>query len=82
MVILRATTENTNITMQCTFGLAERTSSLTNLVHCPQMRRWFLQWHARPAWPPTNTEEGIVYLQQLTGTPEDFADFLRLAKRA
>jgi hypothetical protein len=52
-----------------------------HLVHCPRMRRWFLQWPARPAWPPTNTEEGITYLQQLLRNPEDFADFLRLAKR-
>ena len=53
-----------------------------HLVHCPRMRRWFLQWFARPAWPSINIEEGIIYLQQLLSDPEDFADFLRLAKRA
>ena len=25
-----------------------------HLVHCPQMRHWFLQWPACPVWPPTN----------------------------
>ena len=46
------------------------------------MRRWFTQWPAWPAWPPANTKEGITYLQGLLSNPEDFADFLRLAKRA
>ena len=46
------------------------------------MRHWFTQWPARPAWPPTNTKEGITYLQELLCNPEDFADFIRLAKRA
>ena len=55
--------------------------SSDRLVHYPRMRRWFLQWPARPAWLPTNIEEGIVYLHQLLSDPEDFADFLRLAKR-
>ena len=40
------------------------------------------QWPAQPALPPTNTEEGIPYLQELLSNPEDFADFLRLAKKA
>ena len=53
-----------------------------HLVHCPRMRRWFTQWPARPAWPPANTKEGITYLQGLLSNPEDFADFLRLPKRA
>ena len=53
-----------------------------HLVHYPRMRRWFLQWPARHTWPSTNTEEGIVYLQQLLSDSKDFADFLRLAKRA
>ena len=53
-----------------------------HLIHCPRMWRWFRQWPARPAWPPANTKEGIMYLQQLLSNPEDCADFIRLAKRA
>ena len=41
---------------------------------------WFQQWPARPAWLPANTKEGIIYLQQMLSNPEDFADFIRLAK--
>lgn len=53
-----------------------------HLVHCSRMRRWFSQWPARPAWPPTDTKEGILCLEQLLSKPEDFADFLRLANKA
>ena len=53
-----------------------------HLVYYPRMRRRFLQWPARSAWPTTNTEDGIVYFQQLPSNPGDFAGFLRLAKRA
>ena len=59
----------------------EKNKSPDYLIHCPRMRRWFRQWPARPAWPPPdNNKEGIVYLQQLLSNPEDFADFIRLAK--
>lgn len=53
-----------------------------HLVHCPRMRRLFRQWPIQPPWPPTNTKEGIEYLQQLLSHPEDFSEFLRLAERA
>lgn len=46
------------------------------------MRRLFRQWPIQLPWPPTNTKEGIEYLQQLLSHPEDFAEFLRLAERA
>ena len=62
----------------CSYG---KDKSPDHLIHCPRMRRWFLQWPARPAWPPSNTKEGKKYLQQLLSCPEDFADFIRLAKR-
>ena len=53
-----------------------------HMVYCPQMQRWFLQWPARPAWPPTNTDEGIVYLQQLLSNPEDFAGFFSSCEKS
>jgi hypothetical protein len=65
--------------LSCVCG---KDKSPNHLVHYPRMRRRFRQWPMRPVWPPSDTKEGIIYLNQLLSGPEDFADFIRLAERA
>jgi hypothetical protein len=56
--------------------------ALCLLSHCPCMRRRFRQWPMQLTGPLADTEEGIVYLQQLTSSLEDFADSIHLAEGA
>lgn len=61
--------------LNCACG---KEKSPSHIVHCPRARRRFASWPHRPAWPPTNSQEGLHYLKELLSSPEDFVSFIGL----
>jgi len=62
-------------TLDCICG---RAKTPEHIVFCRRTQAKFRLWPLRPDAPPSTREEGLKYLEELMGQPDEFASFIKV----
>ncbi|KAK1907654.1 hypothetical protein P3342_005982 [Pyrenophora teres f. teres] len=62
-------------TLECVCG---RAKTPEHIVFCRRTQSKFRYWPLRPDAPPSTREEGLKYLKELMGQPNEFVAFIKV----